>query len=645
MWEFLPPGRLMIGANYWASHAGLAMWRDWQPEVVARDFERLSKVGLQTLRIFPLWPDFQPLALLRADNGRPVEFRSGETALPDDETIQHGVSAEILERFSVVLDLASRHGFELIVGLITGWMSGRLFAPPGLEGLNPITDPRSQMWQIRFARTLVSRFKTQAVIKAWDLGNECNVMGQATREQAWLWTAALANTIRAEDATRPVISGMHGLSADPNSGWTIRDQGELTDFLTTHPYPLFTPHCALEPLNTMRPVLHAAVETCLYADLSGRPAFVEEFGNLGPMVCAEPETADFARASVASLWAHDGRAALWWCAFDQSRFDFAPYEWNVVERQLGLLHEDYREKPVAAELRRLRETLASLPFPHLPPRRVDAVCLLTPGQDQWGVAFSAFLLAKQAGFDLRFHYADRALPDASLYLLPSLAGLGPLARRFENELWEKVRAGATAYVSLGDGMLGQFAQAAGMEIVTRASRVGAAEVSLADGTVFHLEAPLQYEFRPQTAEILAREENGQPIFFRNQLGAGEVFVLCAPIESKAAATPRAFGDESGQPLWRFYHTVAGRARTARHLSKANPLLGVTEHGFADGSFAAVLINYSLQPLTDTLMLSTEHRMTDVLSGRRLIASHAGRCDIELAPLAYTVWLGEPSPSA
>ena len=59
-------------------------------------------------------------------------------------------------------------------------MSGRLFVPPGLAGLNPITDPRSQMWQIRFARTVVSRFKTRAVIKAWDLGNECNVMGPAT---------------------------------------------------------------------------------------------------------------------------------------------------------------------------------------------------------------------------------------------------------------------------------------------------------------------------------------------------------------------------------------------------------------------------------------------------------------------------------
>lgn len=31
------PGTFSIGCNYWASHAGTAMWRDWRPDVVRRD--------------------------------------------------------------------------------------------------------------------------------------------------------------------------------------------------------------------------------------------------------------------------------------------------------------------------------------------------------------------------------------------------------------------------------------------------------------------------------------------------------------------------------------------------------------------------------------------------------------------------------
>ncbi len=42
---------------------------------------------------------------------------------------------------------------------------------------------------MRLANVIVERFKEHSVIRAWDLGNECNVMGAATREQAWVWTA------------------------------------------------------------------------------------------------------------------------------------------------------------------------------------------------------------------------------------------------------------------------------------------------------------------------------------------------------------------------------------------------------------------------------------------------------------------------
>ncbi len=411
------------------------MWRNWDERVVESDLAQLAREGLEVLRVFPLWSDFQPITLLRGFEGRRIEFRHGEDPLPEGQIFQDGVSEEMLDRLKFLAEVASREGLDLVVGLVTGWMSGRLFVPPGLEGLNPLTDPASIIWQVRFVKTLVSRLAKQSAIKAWDLGNECNCLGPATREQAWVWAATLTHAIRSADASRPVISGMHSLGADPQSTWSIRDQGEITDILTTHPYPLFTPHCHREKLSSFRPMLHATAETCLYSDLSGKPTFVEEFGNLGPMICGEDETARYLPASLASLWAHDARGAFWWCAFDQLALEQAPYDWIAMERELGLIREDRSAKPVLRAMQSFRRALEQVACKNLPARRIDAVCILTPGQDQWGAAFSSFLLAKQAGFDLRFHYADRTLPKARLYLLPSLQGLSCLSRRRERELW------------------------------------------------------------------------------------------------------------------------------------------------------------------------------------------------------------------
>ncbi|MFA6959628.1 MAG: hypothetical protein WC205_02635 [Opitutaceae bacterium] len=601
---FLPSGTLSTGANYWASHAGIHMWRDWRPEVIDADFTRLSGLGLDVLRVFPLWPDFQPIHSLQKWRGLFVEHRHGELPLgADDADVgEDGVSREMLRRFGVLADLAHKHGISLIVGLITGWMSGRHFVPPALEHLNPVTDASSIQWQVRLIRALVVHHRDQPAIRAWDLGNECNCLGPATREQAWLWTATLANTIRASDATRPVISGMHSLKVDPAGPWSIRDQGELTDMLTTHPYALFTPHCDREPLNTMRPLLHAAAETCLYADLSGKPAIVEEFGTLGPMICGDDAAAAMARVRIFDAWTHDARAALWWCAHDQTHLDYAPYDWLPLERELGLLREDGSPKPAALAFKETRAAIASLPEKTLPPRRIDAVCLLTQGQDQWGAAYTAFILAKQAGFDLRFHYCDRSLPEADLYLMPSVKDHTPLPRRIEKQLWAKVAAGATLYLSLDDCTLGDYVANTGVKIATRARRTAPCRFAFANAN-FEIITPVAYDFTlPPSAEVFAREADGHPVFFKTTHGRGAIYSLLAPLETVLANQNGAFLPGTVLPFWRFYTTIAETALAQRIVRKESPWLGVTEHAHADGTVTVIIVNYADREITDHLRL-------------------------------------------
>ncbi|MFN2111449.1 MAG: beta-mannanase, partial [Anaerolineae bacterium] len=266
----ITPGSFVVGTNYWASHAGTAMWRDWRADVVERDFRTLAEEGLQVLRVFPLWPDFQPITQLYGGAGRPVEIRHGEEPLPETKAGQAGVSAEAIRHFEEFTQLAAKYDLKLIVGLITGWMSGRLFVPPALEGRNVLTDPVALLWEMRLVRYFVRHFKDNPAIAAWDLGNECNCMAPILHHQAaWTWTATIVNAIRAIDPDRSVVSGMHSLT--PTGDWRMQDQGELTDVLTTHPYPVFTPHCNQDPVNTIRTQLHATAESLFYAELGGKP--------------------------------------------------------------------------------------------------------------------------------------------------------------------------------------------------------------------------------------------------------------------------------------------------------------------------------------------------------------------------------------
>ena len=371
--NFLQPGHFVTGCNYWASHAGTRMWSDWKAEVVAADLQQLTQAGLQVLRVFPLWPDFQPLTCLYGGEGQPVEFRLGEEPLPFDEAGQAGVSATAMDHFAEFAGLAEKNGLKLIVGLVTGWMSGRLFTPPAFERLNVLTDPTVMMWQVGFVRYFVRTFRQHPAILAWDLGNECNCMAAVTRQQAWLWTSSITNAIRVEDQDHPVVSGMHSLAPDKKANWTMQDQGELTDLLTTHPYPIFTPHCDQDPINTLRSCLHATAESRYYADIGGKPCMGEEVGTLGPFIASDKIAADYVRTVLFSLWAHDCHGLLWWCAYDQAHLQHAPYDWHSYERELGLLRANRQVKPVALEMGRFTAWLKSLPVDFLPPPRTEAV--------------------------------------------------------------------------------------------------------------------------------------------------------------------------------------------------------------------------------------------------------------------------------
>jgi endo-1,4-beta-mannosidase len=121
------------------------MWSEWNSSRVKKDLDLLRQAGIETIRAFPLWSDSQPLERLYGSANKPEEYRIAEAPLPVNGPGSSGLSPVHLNRFAEFLEMLTERDMTVIVGLVTGWMSGRLFMPPAFQGRNPLTDPEVMM--------------------------------------------------------------------------------------------------------------------------------------------------------------------------------------------------------------------------------------------------------------------------------------------------------------------------------------------------------------------------------------------------------------------------------------------------------------------------------------------------------------------
>lgn len=584
--SFPESGILEIGCNYWGSHAGTNMWRNWDATIVERDLSVMEQQGMTLIRVFPQWPDFQPVIMLCGCAGVPVEYgRPDGTPLEVDSD---GLDSVMLERFRTLGDLAQMHHLKLIVALLTGWMSGHLLLPPVLDGRNLFTDPEALRWEGRFIRGFIAALKDHPAIVAWEPGNECNCLSKLAPDQeaaSWHWLDFIAGSIRSADPSRPVYSGMHGGHAEPTKPWNLFAQGELYDALTTHPYPFFTPDCGKSAVNTLPAVLHSTAETLFYSAISGKPAFIEEIGSLGPGVLSSARATAYIRTAMISAWAHDCRAFLWWCGFDQTELPQAPYRWHAMERELGLFTADHQPHDTVREMEKFSVLLKNIGFDRLPPRQIDVEVLLPAGMEQWHAAYGAFLLSKQAGFEVRFNSLYWKLPDAQIYWVPANCSWTGIEKNRYQELLAKIREGAVLLVTdTGLGILQPFKSIFGCEIDYTARTPESFSFSLPDSDVkFNCSREFTRKLLPGDARALISDPAGNSILTVHPYGKGKVFYLnCAP---------EFYALDEAEPHWyKLYRYIMRQA--GLELPEKAPEIGRTRHIFPDGNLFEININYS-----------------------------------------------------
>jgi len=616
-------GEFLIGCNYFASNKGVHMWKYWDSDVIDKDFAALRQYGIDYVRIFPIWSDFQPLTPhLRGESI--FEIRHGEEPFPDTPAGRAGVDGEMLSRLERTIELAAKHRLKVMLELVTRWMSGRNFVPDMFWDKKFLSDPAVLKWQIRMIRLLVNTCKKYENVVAWGLGNENNCAANCeSRDEAWLWTSIISDAIRSCDQTRPIISGMHGLAVNQTGGhWFIKDQAENNDILTIHPYPYYTPHCHRDRLTGIRTILHAEAESVLYSDIGKKPCLTQELGVLGPMIGNDDQSTKYLESVLWSLWTCGDLGALWWMAFDCDTFD-TPYDWQATERELGFMDKNRNPKPMLLAMRDFKQSVNSLPavYQCLPKRRADVACLLSFYQESWTVAYSAYVMAKQTGFDILFNAPEDPLPEADFYMLPSIKGVNCISRRKWEALLSRVKEGASLYISTANAFISSFSSITGLEVIEREIRTNPFRIpcdgkvliipAIKDGT----EEPYRYYFKNKSAEVILSEEDGAPVLARNRYGKGWVYTLMISLEYFASYTQGVF-DDGVNDLSCLYKLVFRSAVEKRLLIKDMHLnnVAVSEHLVDEETAVCVIINHGHDNVQGSLRLSGRIKNLSVIRG-------------------------------
>ena len=599
----------LLGCNYWSFNAGADMWRDWDEKQVEKDLTLLEQNKLTTIRVFPNWRDFQPIVPVYGFAGTLQEYRAEEDVDPENP---YFLSETMLGRFDTFCDMAGKHGIKLIVGLLTGWMSGKLYIPTALNGKNLFTDPLALRFEQYFIKGFVSRFRNRPEIYAWDLGNECNCMSSAdSTDIAFAWTSTIANAIKAADPTRPLLSGMHGLTVE-RGPWTIQDQARCTDVLTTHPYPAFVPHCDRDPIDSIRTLMHATCESHVYSAIGKKPCLVEELGTLGVNVCSDAISADFMRLNLLSNWAHGAKGVLWWCMNEQRHLQNAPYRWSMLERELGMFDEKQNPKPVLDEMREFARWLETVEIPMEAPK-TQATVLLPREQDHWGTAYMSFILGKQAGVTLDYVAPSTDLPDSALYFVPSVHGDRWIFKPYYEQLKEKVYNGATVCISNADGFYTEREEFLG-SVIWENEQVADSGTFEWDGAVIPYSRTRKQKLALTTATALATDKNGDALVTVNTYGKGKVYYINFPLEETLLTTNRAFDSDS----YKLYEYIIRNALPVADVTKQNKFVGITQNGNV-----ITLINYSNQPQETAFALHNGKQIDRILRGD---PAHLAPCD-------------------
>ncbi|KFF30878.1 glycoside hydrolase 5 family protein [Bifidobacterium bombi] len=343
---------MRFGVNYTPSHGWFHSWlhQDW--DSVARDLDAIASLGLDHVRIFPLWPVLQP--------NRTWINQSG------------------LDDLRHMAQLASDRGLDVYSDVLQGHMSSFDFLPSWLitwHKTNMFTDCKAIEAQSQLVSAVYDALADVPRFRGLTVGNECNQFEDASHpmsmpanaEQINAWLHAMIDPIESEASRRGQIV-VHGENDavwyEEGHAFTPTAASSIGDVSVIHSWAFNGTAQRYGSLSeaTTRHAEYLMELSKAFATQPDRQVWLQEIGAPGNVI-NQSDAPEFCRRSVEhALDCENTYAITWWCSHDvdKSMGDFPPFE-----HDLGLFDQDGNLKPLGVEFSRLVKdySLARVPKP------------------------------------------------------------------------------------------------------------------------------------------------------------------------------------------------------------------------------------------------------------------------------------------
>jgi endo-1,4-beta-mannosidase len=638
---------MVIGAHWVPAKAAMQWPLQWDAKDIEADFAKMKEMGFNTVRFDLMWAWFEP---------RPGDY-----------------NPQAFEQFDHLIKLAHKYHIYLHPTLFVGGEVGEAYWDvPWRHGRDPHADPEMLRLETDHAAEFGRRYAKETAILAWDLTDEPPfwiVANSTTDAVAVNWTRLIAGAIRKNDKKHPIVVGVstQDMGHGPFRPDVIADE---VDFLSVHPYTIYTPDLFPDPMVSERGTYGAAFETTLSGG-AGKPVMVQELGASSAQYTPE-KVAEFNRLSLYSSLGAGANGFLLWCYTDAApdQFHKVPYLRSPHETQFGLTTWDRKDRPQGIDFKKFEKIVGQMNFDGLSAAHADVGIVIpeewsrkhgdysrfgltgpesipyvstsengavngqAPGAydgNQWLMSsvLSSFILSHRAGLKpaMPREYADwNKYP---LVFLPSpLTGTNSIFVHVHSDFWTKAEAyvkdGGVLYASLSaDGAIPEMQSIFGARMT---DAVPVSEVTLKivkpfgdlkPGDSFHFSAPgaaAKYwgaGLEIHGGDVIAVDQDGRPALVVNKLGKGKTLLSAYPLEAYLGNQPVAF--EKNETAYRLFRALRAWGGIRAVASTDDPSVEVNALTASGGGYF-VLVNHSPEArkvhLTTKLRVDALKRITE-----------------------------------
>ncbi len=510
-----------LGIDYWPLDDEIASFSDWYDGDIEQDFRSFAEARFTLVRVFISWKYFE------------------------QQVGNYDVEAS--QRLDRIMSAAVENGLQLIVCFFADDRLAELTDVAWGKKRDPRTDPYLIQREVSLVQRVVSVYRGEKAVFAWELANEAFCTGFSASSDLESWARTLREAVREVDTTRPVLLGVDPETMLRASGVDPRNAIDECEFAISHVTAPYQAYAAEGPVDSgPATYLPSFLLRSARRDL---PVLVDGVGVQSLDYSASQE-AGYVRTVMYGSLMNRGSGVLLrrWRDVETERRE--PYFRDPYEVLVGMTCTDGSPKPALAEVSRFARVAARLDLRRYSPQP-ERVAVLIPterydplpsmaGLYDPRACLQSYTSAKEAHLPVEIVREGDPFDSFGVLIVPSA---GRLLRGTWGELLGFVQGGGSLITSYGGGdadpiirelfgveFLGDYGPRA--DVACRVAQPDAL------GALVSFDAHLALSHFALLggggATVVATDAKGSPMLTSHSYGSGRAIYFAFPIERALA---------------------------------------------------------------------------------------------------------------